>query len=152
MQVQRNTLNFEGQKIFVGIDVHKKDWKVSIRSKELTYKIFTQDPSAKDLVTHLYRNFPGAEYYSAYEAGFSGFLGASRFGRSGHSQYGSSCGRCTDQRKRKGFQDGYKRLSENSPFAEQRRFNGDTYSAKENPGRPVFSPDAVDTSKRPDKG
>ena len=60
-------------KIFVGIDVHKKDWKVSIRSEELTYKTFTQNPSAKDLVTHLHRNFPGAEYYSAYEAGFSGF-------------------------------------------------------------------------------
>ena len=36
MQKQRNELNFEGQKIFVGIDVHKKDWKVSIRSAELT--------------------------------------------------------------------------------------------------------------------
>jgi len=29
MQTQSNKLNFEGQKIFVGIDVHKKDWKVS---------------------------------------------------------------------------------------------------------------------------
>jgi len=25
MQAQRNKLNFEGQKIFVGIDVHKKE-------------------------------------------------------------------------------------------------------------------------------
>ena len=34
MQIQSNKLNFEGQKIFIGMDVHKKDWKVSIRSEE----------------------------------------------------------------------------------------------------------------------
>ena len=73
MQTQSNKLNFEGQKIFIGMDVHKKDWKVSIRSEELTYKTFTQKPSAIELVNHLHRIFPGAEYYSAYEAGFSGF-------------------------------------------------------------------------------
>ena len=55
------------------MDVHKKDWKVSIRSEELTYKTFTQKPSPAELVSHLHRNFPGATYYSAYEAGFSGF-------------------------------------------------------------------------------
>ena len=73
MQTQRNELNFKGQSIYVGIDVHKKDWKVSIRSEELTYKTFTQKPSAEALVNHLRCNFPGASYYSAYEAGFSGF-------------------------------------------------------------------------------
>ena len=73
MQTQRNELNFKGQSIYIGIDVHKKDWKVSIRSDELTYKTFTQKPSAESLVNHLHRNFPGATYYSAYEAGFSGF-------------------------------------------------------------------------------
>ena len=73
MQVQRNELNFKGQNIFIGMDVHKKDWKVSIRSEELTYKTFTQKPSPSELVAHLHRNFPGATYYSAYEAGFSGF-------------------------------------------------------------------------------
>jgi len=33
MQVQSNKLNFEGQNIFVGIDVHKKDWTVCIFSE-----------------------------------------------------------------------------------------------------------------------
>jgi len=42
MQRQRNKINFEGQKIFIGMDVHKKDWKINIRSEELTYKTFTQ--------------------------------------------------------------------------------------------------------------
>ena len=73
MQRQRNELNFKGQNIFIGIDVHKKDWKVSIQSEQLSYKTFAQKPSPSELVAHLHRNFPGAEYYSAYEAGFSGF-------------------------------------------------------------------------------
>ena len=73
MQMQKNKLNFKGQNIYVGIDVHKKDWKVSIRSESLTYKIFSQPPQVRALVSHLRENFPGATYYSAYEAGYSGF-------------------------------------------------------------------------------
>ena len=73
MQVQSNKLNFKGQNIFIGMDVHKKDWKVSIRSEELTYKTFTQKPSPKEIVSHLHRSFPDVTYYSAYKAGFCGF-------------------------------------------------------------------------------
>ena len=73
MRVQSKELNFKGQNIYVGIDVHKKDWKVRIQSKELTYRTFAQPPSVAALVEHLRRNFPGATYYSAYESGFSGF-------------------------------------------------------------------------------
>jgi len=73
MQVQRKELNFKGQNIYVGIDVHKKDWKVSIQSESLTYRTFTQPPRVSALVEHLRRNFPEATYYSAYESGFSGF-------------------------------------------------------------------------------
>ena len=73
MQVQSKGLNFKGQNIYVGIDVHKKDWKVSIRSESLSYRTFTQPPSASILGEHLRKNFPMATYYSAYESGFSGF-------------------------------------------------------------------------------
>jgi transposase len=73
MQGQRNELNFKGQDFFIGIDVHKKDWKVSIMSKDLTHKVFSQKPEAGDLVKYLRRNFPGGNYHSVYEAGFSGF-------------------------------------------------------------------------------
>jgi len=73
MRIQRKELNFKGQSIYVGIDVHKKDWKVSIKSEALTYGTFTQPPTASALVQHLHRNYPGASYYSAYESGFSGF-------------------------------------------------------------------------------
>jgi transposase len=73
MQVQSNKLNFEGQNIFVGIDVHQKDWTVCIFSEHLEHKKFVQPPNAEALQSYLRRNFPGATYYSAYEAGFCGF-------------------------------------------------------------------------------
>jgi transposase len=73
MLVQRNELNFEGQNIYVGLDVHKKNWTVTIMTAQLEHKRFCQKPSAKDLAGYLERNFPGANYYSAYESGFCGF-------------------------------------------------------------------------------
>jgi transposase len=73
MRVQSNELNFKGENIYVGIDVHKKDWKVHIRSNYSEFKTFTQPPTVAALVKHLKENFPGASYHSAYEAGFSGF-------------------------------------------------------------------------------
>jgi transposase len=66
-------LNFLGQEIYVGIDVHKKHWNVFIMSAHKEHKGFSQPPQAADLGNYLRRNFPGANYYSVYEAGFCGF-------------------------------------------------------------------------------
>jgi transposase len=73
MQAQRNELNFEGQNIYVGIDVHLKSWTVCIMTEKLEHKKFTQPPEAKVLYGYLSRNFPGASYHSVYESGFSGY-------------------------------------------------------------------------------
>lgn len=73
MKSKSTVLDFHGQKVYVGIDVHLKNWKVTILLEELTHKTFSQDPDAKTLARYLKSNFPGAEYYSAYEAGFCGF-------------------------------------------------------------------------------
>jgi transposase len=73
MQAQRNELNFKGQNIYVGMDVHLKSWTVCIMSEHLEHKKFTQPPSGKALYTYLSNTFPGATYHSVYEAGFSGF-------------------------------------------------------------------------------
>ena len=73
MQTQSNKLDFTGQKIYVGCDVHKKSWSVSIMSENLFLKTFSQPAKPEALVNYLFKNYPGAEYYSAYEAGFSGF-------------------------------------------------------------------------------
>src|ERR1035437_457144 len=72
MQTQRKELNFEGQSIFVGIDVHLKSWNVSIYTEDLYHKTFNQPPKAESLSTYLKLNFPNAIYNSVYEAGFSG--------------------------------------------------------------------------------
>ncbi|MEQ8470967.1 MAG: IS110 family transposase [Marinoscillum sp.] len=73
MNGQVRNLSFEGEKIYVGIDVHKTNWKVSIIGEHLTHKTFSQDPEPDQLYQYLATHFPGAEYHSAYEAGFSGF-------------------------------------------------------------------------------
>jgi len=64
---------FEGQSIFVGIDVHRKDFKLTVMVEDMFYKTFTSPPKAEAVVSFLRNNFPGANYYTAYEAGFSGF-------------------------------------------------------------------------------
>ena len=66
-------LNFTGQTIYVGIDVHKRSWTVSIHAEDFEYKTFTQPPNPKVLVKYLGRTFAGATYHAAYEAGYAGF-------------------------------------------------------------------------------
>ena len=73
MQTQSNPLNFKGQNIFAGIDVHKTSWTVCIFSEHLEHKQFNQPPTVDALKTYLHRTFPCATYHSAYEAGFCGF-------------------------------------------------------------------------------
>jgi len=68
-----NKLDFTGQHIYVGMDVHKKSWSVSIYAEHFEHRTFTQPPEVKKLVNYLQRTFPGATYHSVYEAGFSGF-------------------------------------------------------------------------------
>jgi transposase len=68
-----NKLDFTGQSIYVGLDVHKKNWSVSIFSEQCEHKTFSQPPEVDKLVRYLNRNFPGADYHAVYEAGFSGF-------------------------------------------------------------------------------
>ena len=65
--------SFEGQPIYIGIDYHKKSWKVAILGKEYEHKTMSREPDADQLVAYLKSNFPGAAYKAVYEAGFSGF-------------------------------------------------------------------------------
>ncbi len=73
MQSQITTINSEKQNVYVGLDVHSNNWKVSIVLNNTVFKTFSQDPCAKTLGLYLRKNFPGSGYYSAYEAGFSGY-------------------------------------------------------------------------------
>src|SRR5690606_14653994 len=72
MQKQVTKSDYKGKDIFVGIDTHKKSWNITIMIGVYT-KTFNAPPSAEELRNYLEKNFPGGNYYSAYEAGFSGF-------------------------------------------------------------------------------
>jgi len=81
-------LDFTGQPIYVGLDVHKNSWSVSIYSQHCEHKTFTQPPKVDKLSTYLKRTFPGATYHSVYEAGFSGFLDPRSVKTTGYPVYG----------------------------------------------------------------
>jgi transposase len=70
---QRNELDFKGQNIYVGIDVHLKSWSVTVLSEHSVLKKFSQNPNAEALYKYLTGNYPGGNYNSVYEAGFCGF-------------------------------------------------------------------------------
>jgi len=71
--MQKNKISFKGQKIFIGIDVHKKTWAVAILTESGILKKHTQKASAKELFDFLKKHYPGGEYNAVYESGFSGF-------------------------------------------------------------------------------
>ena len=73
MRKQYSTVSFKGQVVYAGIDVHKRQWTVTIQHCGHAQKSFTMDPDPEKLAEHLKRNYPDAEYRSVYEAGFSGF-------------------------------------------------------------------------------
>lgn len=70
---QSNKLDFKGQNIYIGIDVHLKSWSVAVLSEHSVLKRFRQDPSPESLHKFLTSHYPGGDYYSVYEAGFCGF-------------------------------------------------------------------------------
>lgn len=69
----RKEITFKGQNIYVGIDTHLRNWAVTILTENNFHKKFSQDPKPEILVNYLQKNFPGAEYFSAYEASYCGF-------------------------------------------------------------------------------
>ena len=68
----QNSIEFTDQSFFIGMDVHKRSWAITIRSIGIQIARFTQPPSAETLVDYLHKNYPGGKYFSAYEAGFCG--------------------------------------------------------------------------------
>ncbi|MFQ5729460.1 MAG: IS110 family transposase, partial [Waddliaceae bacterium] len=68
-----NKYDYKGKTIFVGIDVHKKTYSVTVMCDGALVKRDTMPAHLERLVTYLKKYFPGAVIKSAYEAGFSGF-------------------------------------------------------------------------------
>jgi len=74
MKTDQNSISFfDKVLLFIGIDVHKAKWVVTVRTYDLELKTFSMKPSAEELEKFLLKNYPGAEYRIVYECCFSGF-------------------------------------------------------------------------------
>lgn len=103
MCTQIRQISFSGQQIYVGLDVHKKSWQVSILLNDVVQKTFHMAPGRpQTLKAHLDRFYPEGEYYCAYEAGFCGFWIQENLSRLGiHTQvYHASDIPTTDKERR----------------------------------------------------
>ena len=66
--------SFRGTKVYVGIDVHLKTWRIAPFTEQTALKKFTvSPPSVESLVKTLEDRYPGATFSMCYEAGYSGF-------------------------------------------------------------------------------
>ncbi len=83
---QVKKLDFSSTTIYIGIDVHKKSWRVNIQDSEFELEDFSQNADVVLLHKHLNRKYPGATFKLCYEAGFSGF-GVQRW----LSSFGMNC-------------------------------------------------------------
>ena len=71
--MQKNTISFKGQKIFIGIDVHKKNWDVAVAPEVGVVNRHPQKASAQELFVFLKKHYPDGDYLAVYESGFTGF-------------------------------------------------------------------------------
>lgn len=65
--------NFKGEVIYVGMDVHKHSWMITIVNRDIFIKRFSQEPGVGRLSRTLRKMFPDAIYKCVYEAGYCGF-------------------------------------------------------------------------------
>ncbi len=64
---------FDGKDLYVGIDVHKVRWVVSVRTYDLELKTYSMASNAEELERTLLTTYPGALFHIVYECCFSGF-------------------------------------------------------------------------------
>ena len=67
-------LSYTGERVYVGIDVHKATYTVTCVCQRRIVKTATVPADPAPCAASLRRWFPGATLASAYEAGFSGFV------------------------------------------------------------------------------
>lgn len=71
--LQSKEINFNGQNVYIGIDVHLKSWDVTIITESGHKKQFTQPSGALALFEQLKKSYPNGNYQAVYESGFTGF-------------------------------------------------------------------------------
>lgn len=66
--------DYTGKKVYVGIDVHKKTYSITCICENNVIKQATMQACYLGLIKFLIKHFPNAQFKTAYEAGFSGFV------------------------------------------------------------------------------
>ena len=69
----KQKVDFSGQTIYVGIDVHLKSWNISLYCNQQYLNSFHQFFIPQALQTYLANTYPNAVYKCAYESGFCGY-------------------------------------------------------------------------------
>ena len=67
------TRDYQGKKVFVGIDVHKRTYSLAAICEDVVVKKWSMRADFAACIDGLKKFFSGASIYSAYEAGFSGY-------------------------------------------------------------------------------
>lgn len=75
--------DFKNQTIYVGMDVHLKNWNVTLYHGQQYLRKFQQESNPDTLIKHLKTTYPNAHFKLAYEAGFCGFWIQRSFERAG---------------------------------------------------------------------
>ncbi len=73
MSLKLHTAEFTCKSIYLGIDVHKKRWHITIIIGEIITNSKAFEPDSEKLYNYLVKHFPGAKYKACYEAGYCGF-------------------------------------------------------------------------------
>ena len=79
----RNIIDFTGKTIFVGIDVHQKDWQVAKVIDGICLGNHRMKASDTELIEHLQSRYPGAVFKCVYESCAWGFTLQRRLQRAG---------------------------------------------------------------------
>lgn len=81
------TIDFAGQYLFIGIDTHARQWKITVRTQNIPLRTLSINPDPKDLRTFLHKHYRGAHCRSVYEVGFLWILDTSTITRVWYPQF-----------------------------------------------------------------
>jgi transposase len=68
-----NTPQTATSKLFIGIDIHKRSWKIHCSTDLSGGKTFSMDPRPKQLKEYVNKYYSDYEVTTAYEAGCCGY-------------------------------------------------------------------------------
>ena len=69
----KTMIDYTGKTIYVGIDVHKREWQVGLFYMGIVLGNHRITGNIQDLINYLRKNYPGATFKCVYESGAWGF-------------------------------------------------------------------------------